>query len=674
MRYTGNVQNEPLGGSEDGEREGSLSLSANFGTARASKLALLLLCLFAFCSPSFPQVAVALHANFDPDLTDNQPPVCVSQGKVAAPTFHFIIAYRGPVVQVGVDWVKIEELPEQHVPAKAFWQVGELGGGYGIPYGCTSLPVSDPQNWAFRIWQILPYPMVGFILHNTDYRVTVQWWYIKIAGLDPNSGMPIYEFYGPFQASITVQVENLVIESPDVGKVLRWDPERNIADMTIQYALKSAQRKGSWVRVRIYNMYGELVYEAWERKISPGSYSFSWDGSVNVSEGTPSQGQIAPSGLYTFDLFVMEEAIPFYGFGDGLRSGALRVEAGPIEYWGYDDGGTPEDESDDQHLYFLRWYTLYSDREASYGEIWLYDPDLERVKVWQVGGLWCEAHGASDGLSADPNGKVHGVILKVPVSLMQKPGIYYFVLHFYDSHPDLYKNHKVKAALEVNALLEPDQLHIWIDRRNTPDLDRIVYWERVGYAFGTIARLPTHVHRDPPAGDEEKDYYFGVAWGKVTVKLLDSYQRQRSRRRTVIATARPGPRTTHLGASNKKETKMTPEDPAIVIISTTAIDYVADLNNIELKGDISNIAYTNAFIHEITHVVNDKQEHCPQKVETCIWRESANMYFYQWWQNLIEYWYNNEQHRYWSPWHSLEEINAMRRSLRLPKLQPLRRQ
>jgi len=26
---------------------------------------------------------------------------------------------------------------------------------------------------------------------------------------------------------------------------------------------------------------------------------------------------------------------------------------------GYDDGGTPEDESDDNHLYYLRWYALY---------------------------------------------------------------------------------------------------------------------------------------------------------------------------------------------------------------------------------------------------------------------------------------------------------------------------
>jgi len=28
------------------------------------------------------------------------------------------------------------------------------------------------------------------------------------------------------------------------------------------------------------------------------------------------------------------------------------------EHWGYDDRETPEDETDDEHLYFIRWYVL----------------------------------------------------------------------------------------------------------------------------------------------------------------------------------------------------------------------------------------------------------------------------------------------------------------------------
>ncbi|MCS7192118.1 MAG: hypothetical protein NZ937_03935 [Armatimonadetes bacterium] len=60
-------------------------------------------------------------------------------------------------------------------------------------------------------------------------------------------------------------------------------------------------------------------------------------------------------------------------------------------------------------------------------------------------------HEWNDGLIANPNGEVHGVIIPVPVSVMEKAGTYRFVLHFYDDYADSYKNHQVKAALEVNA-------------------------------------------------------------------------------------------------------------------------------------------------------------------------------------------------------------------------------
>ena len=134
--------------------------------------------------------------------------------------------------------------------------------------------------------------------------------------------------------------------------------------------------------------------------------------------------------------------------------------SGPIEYFGYDDGGTPDDESDDNYLYYLRWYALYSSRDASYGEIWLYDPDLVRVKTWIVPVLQCVVHEGCDGLAANPNGETHGVIIPVLVSLMEKEGIYRFVLHFYDNYADTYRNHQIKAALEVNATESLKVFHI----------------------------------------------------------------------------------------------------------------------------------------------------------------------------------------------------------------------
>jgi len=128
----------------------------------------------------------------------------------------------------------------------------------------------------------------------------------------------------------------------------------------------------------------------------------------------------------------------------------LTVVPGTIEYVGYDDGGTPDDESDDNHLYYLRWYALYSGRNSSWGKIWLYDPDLVKVQGWGVPMLACVVHGWNDGLVANPDGEVHGVVIPVPVSVMEKAGTYRFVLHFYDDYADSYKNHQVKVALEVN--------------------------------------------------------------------------------------------------------------------------------------------------------------------------------------------------------------------------------
>jgi len=83
--------------------------------------------------------------------------------------------------------------------------------------------------------------------------------------------------------------------------------------------------------------------------------------------------------------------------------------------------------------------------------------------------LQCVVHENCDGLTANPNGETHGVFIPVPVSLMEKAGTYTFVLHFYDDYADTYKNHQVKAALEVNQFIPsgfsiytcicPDKVH-----------------------------------------------------------------------------------------------------------------------------------------------------------------------------------------------------------------------
>ncbi|MCS7278161.1 MAG: hypothetical protein NZ531_04855, partial [Aquificaceae bacterium] len=89
-------------------------------------------------------------------------------------------------------------------------------------------------------------------------------------------------------------------------------------------------------------------------------------------------------------------------------------------------------------------------RNASSGEVWLYDPDLNFLKSWDVNELICLGHNKKDGLVASVSGVKHGILVPVPVILMQKAGTYYFVLHFKDSHADKYKDHQVKPALELN--------------------------------------------------------------------------------------------------------------------------------------------------------------------------------------------------------------------------------
>ena len=81
------------------------------------------------------------------------------------------------------------------------------------------------------------------MIHNSDYQVTVQWryWEFVMRGEDPIEGGLIE--HGPFQTSITVTVKNLVVTSSDVGKVLRWDPEREIADTSFSYNIECAQRR-----------------------------------------------------------------------------------------------------------------------------------------------------------------------------------------------------------------------------------------------------------------------------------------------------------------------------------------------------------------------------------------------------------------------------------------------
>jgi hypothetical protein len=262
--------------------------------------------------------------------------------------------------------------------------------------------------------------MIGFAMHNTAYRVTVQWRY----------GVYMKGPRGPFQTSITIYVQNLVVTSPDETKVLKWDPVREIADTSFSYSLECAQRKWCQVKVSIYSTDGMKVYEEWLEKLAPGSYSFTWDGSVNVVPPPP-DGK-APAGLYVFDLDVIGIA-PGYD-EDCLRSRALRVGEHAIEPLAL-------------HLYEAR-YILRSGRDASEAWVEVYDPQLQRI-AGPASGPTHAIFESAVPRETDWNSVRLGVELQYA---SDQP--YRFVFWARDNFPDYDKAHRKKVALTNQGVID----------------------------------------------------------------------------------------------------------------------------------------------------------------------------------------------------------------------------
>lgn len=159
-----------------------------------------------------PQVTCALHAVWVPDTTVKpSQSQCVTSGTVANPLFHFYAGWKdGSPAFFTVDWILIEELTNEHEPQ--FWYFKNPQGSSGFPYGCTMPPVSDPKNWNWTTWNLAG-AMTRFAMHNSPYRITVQWRYwVYMKG--PR---------GPFQTYIKVNVENLVIERATFGQIAAFD-------------------------------------------------------------------------------------------------------------------------------------------------------------------------------------------------------------------------------------------------------------------------------------------------------------------------------------------------------------------------------------------------------------------------------------------------------------------
>jgi hypothetical protein len=130
-----------------------------------------------------PEIAVSLHAVWDPDLTDDKPHVCTTSETVSAPWFHFVAGYKGGTpVSFKIDYVLIEELTEEHEPQ--VWLFGDLQWTCAnLPWalvGCTMPPVADPENWNWFVWDSVSYggahreALTGYLAYAGDYTIIVE--------------------------------------------------------------------------------------------------------------------------------------------------------------------------------------------------------------------------------------------------------------------------------------------------------------------------------------------------------------------------------------------------------------------------------------------------------------------------------------------------------------------
>ena len=374
-----------------------------------------------FSSPSFPQIAVGLHALWDNDLTDDIPAKCVTSGTVAGPHFHFVAAFKPPVMGVSVDWIEVKEVTNDH-PVTPSVYTPNLSSAQPSPQCASLLGISDPQNWQW-VFGDVPAGPHAFTYHNTTYQVTVQYRY-RAMGTPPPYPPPMQQ-YGPFQISITVNVQNLVVNSGDERKLLKWDPERpEICDTNFNYSIECAQKKMVSVTISIYSTEGPKVYEVTEQKVCPGSYTFTWDGSVNMMP-IPPDGK-AKKGLYSFDIQVIGPA--YYYDADWLRSRLLRVGEHEVKFI------TPR--------VIEGWYVLYSNRDASEAWMEVYDPDLEKVT---------EAMGTTHAIpeNATPTEQDWNKTVRAWAGF-DKVGIWRFVFWARDNFFDFDKAHRRKLTIACN--------------------------------------------------------------------------------------------------------------------------------------------------------------------------------------------------------------------------------
>jgi len=220
--------------------------------------------------------------------------------------------------------------------------------------------------------------------------------------------------------------------------------------LTLTLYATNADNRGPWTGVRT------MIQE----NVTGSSYTFYWDGKNN-------SGAYVEPWTYTFEVDItqtdinynenpalqVEDATEYRSkYLDILRSrDAFNNPIYEAEYAGYDDNGTPEDDSDDKYIYYIRFYDLKDtlNVDASEGELQLYDTNFDMIRTWDVASLECLAsgHSGGDGLDASSTGITHDLLVPVPIN----DDAFIFVLHIKDDHPYKYRDHRKRCARDLNS-------------------------------------------------------------------------------------------------------------------------------------------------------------------------------------------------------------------------------
>jgi hypothetical protein len=181
----------------------------------------------------------------------------------------------------------IEELTSAH-PSQSITLTSFSNSSF---LGCCSSPPPPGTTQAL----FCTAPLETYQFHNADYLV-IAYYHYMIMRPPPQQPQRV-----DGNISIGVTFKNLTVSC--VPKLLKWDPNNSTnRDTTFSYTLSSAQKKNSQVIIDIYNIEGTKIYETILTQLSPGTYTFDWDGTANQTLYPPNN--IAPAGLYTFDITV----------------------------------------------------------------------------------------------------------------------------------------------------------------------------------------------------------------------------------------------------------------------------------------------------------------------------------------------------------------------------------